>query len=242
MDRLVILSFFSFILLSCININSQDSKKIQNFNPEQFQSSFEKNPGIILDVRTDQEIKSGIIENASMVDFYDVDFKKKISRIDKSKTVYVYCRSGGRSSKAAKLLIEQGQFRVINLKGGIMAWKREGYKLSNNNVIIDSNNQKFSLVEFENLISKEHMVLVDFHTMWCAPCKKMIPIIDDLEKEYSEDVYILRIDLDYSEILANQFKINSIPTLILFKKEKEIWRGTGFKSREEIVAILENNL
>ena len=109
----------SVLLLGCCS----NSQSYINLKPIEFQTSFEKEGCIILDVRTPQEVSSGAIENASTIDFYDQDFERKISKIQKDKTVYVYCKSGGRSSQAAKLLVKSGQAKVVNLNGGIMAWQ-----------------------------------------------------------------------------------------------------------------------
>ena len=106
----------SVMLLGC----SSNSQSFINFNPIEFQTAIVKE-GIILDVRTPQEISRGAIENASTIDFYDHDFERKISKIQKDKTVYVYCKSGGRSSQAAKLLVKSGQ-----AKGGQFQWRNYG--------------------------------------------------------------------------------------------------------------------
>ena len=84
------------------------AQSVKNLEPTKFKSSFDDNEGIILDVRTSEELINGIIENASTIDYYDVNFTKKVDKIQKNKIIYVYCRSGGRSSKAAEILIDLG--------------------------------------------------------------------------------------------------------------------------------------
>ena len=245
MKKLLFVFFSVTILSSCVNDDKEyikNSDYFKNLNPEEFKSSFEQNGGIILDVRTNDELKSGIIEDASTIDFYDGDFKKKIAKIQKEKIVYVYCKSGGRSSQAAQLLVESGQSNVINLKGGIMAWKKAGYSLFSLDNTADANIQAFTKTEFENILSQNNLVLVDFHTLWCVPCRKMAPIIDELEQKYLDKIYISRVDIDKSEDLANQFEITVVPTLVLFKGAKGIWRKTGVISKEELIKILDNNI
>ena len=143
MKRFTFLSFL-IVLFSC----SSNSQTYSNLKPKDFKAEIEQNAGIILDVRTPNEVSTGQIENASTIDFYDKNFKDKIAKIQKDKTVYVYCKSGGRSSKAAKLLVEAGQSKVINLQGGIMAWKRAGYVLTSFDNTQDSNIQEFSISDF----------------------------------------------------------------------------------------------
>ena len=233
MKRLIYLSFI-VLLFSC----SSNSQSYLNLNPSDFKAETDMNGGIILDVRTPNEVSAGQIENASTIDFYDDAFKNKISKIQKNKTVYVYCKSGGRSSKAAQLLVDAGQSKVVNLDGGIMAWKRAGYDLSSFDDGHDSNIQEFSLSVFEAVLSENNLVLVDFHTLWCVPCRKMAPMIDALEKDYENKVFISRVDIDKSEDLANHYSIVAVPTLVLFEEGKEIWRNTGLMPKEELVNVL----
>ncbi len=90
--------------------------------------AFEKqiaNEGTILDVRTPAEVAEGIIANAIVMDFNDADFSEQLKTLDKSKPVYVYCRSGGRSGKASETLAALG-YEVYDLDGGMDAWKSAG--------------------------------------------------------------------------------------------------------------------
>lgn len=78
----------------------------------------------LLDVRTPEEINNGFIETAIIADFYKDDFyENAIKKLDKSKPVYIYCRSGNRSEKASKILQEKG-YEVYNVLGGFNKWKQ----------------------------------------------------------------------------------------------------------------------
>ncbi|MGB2458461.1 MAG: thioredoxin domain-containing protein [Flavobacteriales bacterium] len=228
----------SVLLLGC----SSNSQSFINLNPIEFQTAIEKEGGIILDVRTPQELSSGAIENASTIDFYDPDFERKISKIQKDKTVYVYCKSGGRSSQAAKLLVKSGQAKVVNLSGGIMAWQATQLPLIRTSKKEDKSIQELSISDFDTMLSQNNLVLADFHTLWCMPCRKISPIIDELKEEYVSSAQVLRIDMDNSELLAESFEIKAVPTLILFKNSKEIWRHTGLISKEELTQLLDSHL
>lgn len=70
-----------------------------------------------------------------------------------------------------------------------------------------------------------------FTADWCQPCKKMKPVVEDMKKEGFQFQII---DADYEQLLVKRFKINSVPTFILFENEKEINRITGAKTREEL--------
>ena len=232
------------LLIGCVLLFgcSSNSQSYINLSPIEFQTAIENEGGIILDVRTPQELSSGAIENASTIDFYDQDFERKISKIQKDKTVYVYCKSGGRSSQAAKLLVKSGQAKVVNLNGGIMAWQATQLPLIQTSKKEDKSIQEFSISDFDSMLSQNNLVLADFHTLWCMPCRKISPIIDELKEEYLSSAQILRIDIDNSELLAESFEINTVPTLILFKDSKEIWRHTGLISKEELTQLLDSHL
>ena len=85
---------------------------------------------ILLDVRTHEEFQSGHIPGALMIDYYEEDFADRISTLDKAKTIYIYCRSGGRSGRAMKMMQQQGFDRLYNLDGGIKAWTEAGRTVS----------------------------------------------------------------------------------------------------------------
>lgn len=101
---------------------------VKNVNAEEFKSLVEKGNGIVLDVRTPQETAQGVIPNAVTIDFYAPDFKEQVDKLDKNKPVYVYCKSGGRSSNAAQILKDLGFKEIYNLNGGITAWQANGFE------------------------------------------------------------------------------------------------------------------
>jgi rhodanese-related sulfurtransferase len=111
-------------LMSCGNSNSQI---IKNVGALQFHELVNKDDGIIIDVRTQNEFYSGHLKDATNIDFYANDFSKKLSIIRKDVPIYVYCRSGGRSSLAASKMEELAFSNIYNLNGGIGAWILKKY-------------------------------------------------------------------------------------------------------------------
>ena len=76
----------------------------------------------VLDVRTKEEYTQGHLANATMIDYYKDDFKQQLTKLDKSKPIFVYCAAGGRSGSACKLLQDLGFSRIFDLQGGMRAW------------------------------------------------------------------------------------------------------------------------
>lgn len=193
-------------------------------------------------MRTPEEIAEGFIEGASMIDFYDEEFLRKINLMQKEKDVYVYCRSGGRSAKAAQLLADNGFIKVYNLKGGITAWENKGFPVSKPTGAEKENLPDFTPQSFQELLDKNSVVLADFHTLWCVPCKKMAPVVDELAKQYEGKAKIIRVDVDKSKEVGKKFSIAGVPVFILFKNGKEVWRKSGMMEREELKKIVTENL
>ena len=81
---------------------------------------------ILLDCRTPEEVSEGALEGNVNINFDSDDYKQQIDKLDKNKTVYIYCRSGNRSHKSAVMMEEMKFKKVIDLDGGIIAWKEEG--------------------------------------------------------------------------------------------------------------------
>ena len=109
-----------FIMVSC----SAQNNNVVEFPPEKFHAEIKNHPGILVDVRTPKEFSNGYIAGAININLFDDDFSEKILKLDSSKTIYVYCASGGRSSEAAELLLKSGFKNVYNLEGGITRWKK----------------------------------------------------------------------------------------------------------------------
>lgn len=90
---------------------------------------------------------------------------------------------------------------------------------------------------FQNLINGDKPVLIDFFATWCGPCKMMAPILDDVKTELGDSITIIKIDVDKNQALVAtpQFKVRGVPTLMLFKNGKVLWKQSGVVPKEDLV-------
>ncbi len=110
-------------LLSFFLLNASLNAAIEQATPSEFAALIEKGNTVLVDVRTPAETKQEKLAGALEFDFLADDFAQQIESLPKDKTVLLYCRSGNRSGKAAKLLESKGYQKLVNLDGGIKAWK-----------------------------------------------------------------------------------------------------------------------
>ncbi|MBN8857456.1 MAG: thioredoxin [Sphingobacteriales bacterium] len=91
---------------------------------------------------------------------------------------------------------------------------------------------------FNEMIQSSKPVLVDFSAEWCGPCKMMAPILKDVKKEIGETAAIIKVDVDKNPVAAQQFQIQGVPTLILFKEGKLLWRQSGVVPKAGLVEVI----
>ena len=231
-----------FLFTNCTSQNQPGAASVQNVDVAKFKELIVSGNAIILDVRTPEETAGGMIDQASTIDFYDPNFTKKISVMDHSKNILVYCKAGGRSAQAADILVQNGFKHVYNLEGGISSWQANGNPVTAGTVAQDEHIQEMSAKQFDKLLAQNKLVLVDFHTVWCSPCRKMAPIIDKMEQEFKGKASVLRIDVDKSTELAAKYQIQAVPVFILFKEGKEVWKQNGAMEETKLKEVIEKNL
>jgi thioredoxin 1 len=230
---LVILSVFAF---SCSNGQSSSSKV--NLNAADFQKKIEEFPKApIVDVRTPEEFTNGHILNAINININSESFEGEISKLDKNKPVFVYCLSGSRSSNAARDMRAKGFKEVFELSGGMMRWRAAGFSETKGATAASA---EMSMAQFNELLKTDKLVLVDVYADWCAPCKKMAPYLEEIQKEMIATVTIVRINADQNRSLSAALKVNALPTLLLYKNKTIIWSNTGFQTKDEIKSHLGN--
>jgi len=226
----VLVAALSLTLFSC---QGQESSKVEKIDAKAFNEKIKNTSDVqLLDVRTPNEYASQHIENATNINWNGSDFEQKVTVFEKSKPVYVYCLSGGRSKQAASKLAEMGYTKIYELEGGIMKWNATGLAKPVTETI------GMTQEDFNKLLISDKKVLIDFYAEWCAPCKKMAPYLDKMSTEMADKVVIVRIDADKNKTLVEQLKIEGLPTLLLFENKELKWKNVGFISEEDLTKKL----
>jgi len=96
--------------------------------------------------------------------------------------------------------------------------------------------------KFDTLINDSRPVIVDFHAVWCSPCKMQSPILKEVAIEMGDKVRIIKIDVDQNNEIAGRYNVQSVPTLIVFKNGKQVWRQSGVVSKNQIKSVLMKNV
>lgn len=218
---------FAFWFLVSCNISAQN--KLLTLSELDYSQKLKanENPQLI-DVRTPEEFDVEHLENSKNINWNSDSFISTVSKLDKSKPVFVYCKVGGRSNQAGNKLIEMGFKQVYNLDGGIMKWK--GKKISKSN----TTNSGYTLEDFEKVIKSDKKVLVNFSAKWCAPCKKMAPYLIQMQEELKNEITIIRLDADENKQLLDELKLDGLPVLLVFENGKETWRNIGYIAEKEL--------
>jgi len=95
---------------------------------------------------------------------------------------------------------------------------------------------------FDSIINENRPIIVDFHALWCGPCKAQSPILKQLAEELGERVKVIKIDVDQNQMIASRYQIQSVPTLMIFKNGEIKHKQVGVHSKVQLMNILQNIL
>lgn len=218
-----------FIIISFITFSCNSQTAVQTIDVTSYSKKIKETPNAqILDVRTPEEYTSGHIENSDNVNWLSESFVARTDKYDKTKPVFVYCKSGGRSIKASNKLAELGFTTVYNLDGGMLKWEAAGLAKPDTKII------GVCPQEYAELLNSDKKVLVNFYAPWCAPCKKMEPYILKIQKDMTDKVVVIRLNADENKTIMQELKISELPTLVLYENKVIKWQQSGFVSEEDL--------
>jgi len=202
----------------------------QQLTSEVFEKGIAGKNTQLLDVRTAEEYKSGHIAHALQANWKNQEeFRSRIQYIDKTKPVYVYCAAGSRSKEAAQWLRSNGFTEVYELTGGFIKWKADNKPVEGMPDI-----KPMTMEAFTAELSANGITLVDIGAEWCAPCRTMEPVLQSLQKDMAGKFKLVKIDAGIHTDLMKQLQASEIPTFIVYKNGKEVWRKTGVTDQEEL--------
>lgn len=219
-----IIAFF-IALLPVLTIHAQ-----RVLAPSEFQAQLDATHPQLLDVRTAGEYQSGHLKNALQADWLKKDeFAARVQYLDKTKPVLVYCASGVRSAAATKWMTDNGFSSVDNLKGGITSWKMEGRPVE-----AAASTAQMTTARYRELSRSAGVVLVDFGAEWCPPCKKMEPVLAQVQGDLKGKFTFVKVDGGTDIDVMKSEKVETLPVFIIYRDGRETWRKQGIVSAEEL--------
>ena len=226
----IIRTFIFFTIVSFANINISLS---QVLSADEFEKKYSESTGAqLIDVRTAGEYGGGHLPKATNVDYRSADFQEKVNALDKTKPVFVYCLSGGRSAAAAEALRKNGFSQVYDLQGGYLKWTTKMKPVEGTSAAKDS--KAITEAELETLLAQHSIVILDFFAPWCGPCIKMMPAVEKLSEEYKGKVLILKVDADANRAILTKYHIDEIPTFLIFKDGTQKMRAIGYQEESAL--------
>jgi thioredoxin 1 len=203
----------------------------QVLSVDEFEKKYaESSTAQLVDVRTSGEYGGGHLPKAQNIDYRSADFAQKIQTLDKTKPVFVYCLAGGRSAEAATIFKQNGFTEVYDLGGGYLKWTTKMKPVEG----VKSTDKKNALSKeyIEKSVKENKIVVLDFYAAWCGPCLKMIPTIDKLQTEMTGKVVFEKVDADANKDLIADYKVDEIPTFLIYKNGKLAMRAVGFQTEK----------
>lgn len=97
------------------------------------------------------------------------------------------------------------------------------------------------MTDFEKLINEDRPTLVDFFATWCGPCKMQAPMLEEAKKQVGDMANIIKVDIDRNRELADRYNVRSVPTLIMFKNGKAVWREVGVHPTDLLVQKIKDH-
>ena len=228
-------SFLFVLLLLIVGTNAVAQSTSTEITLEVFEQKLNatRSPQV-LDVRTPQEFEENHLVGAINFPADDSLFQSRANALRKGQPVFVYSINNGRSTTVAKKLRDLG-FEVYQLPGGIARWLGAGKP------VVTGKTAGIATDEFNRLVSANQITLVSVGSKYCGGCRKVAPIVSEVEQA-DKELKVIRIELYDNRELAGFLDIESVPTLILYKSGRQIWSKSGNITKADIQDALDNSL
>lgn len=221
------ITIFNTSLLSLLGFSMGNAQDYHQLSSGEFYEQLTKEKITLIDVRTSGEFANGHIPDAGQLNFYALDFKKKLLLLPRDQPIYLYCNTGFRSRLAANTLAKNGYNEVYNLEHGIMEWNLHDLPVVIEPDAEPDTRDKMEPDEYYALIQSEMPVFIDFYAPWCGPCRQMMPMIDSMKIEYRDEIIIVKINADASKKLVKELGLSGVPYFKMFHKGELIYSHTG---------------
>ncbi len=96
----------------------------------------------------------------------------------------------------------------------------------------------FIMEKFNEIINSQQLTLVDFYATWCGPCKMMHPVLEQLKEQLGDSIRILKLDVDKNQSLSMNYRVQSVPTLMLFRNGEVLWRQSGAMGLNDLKSLI----
>lgn len=110
-------------------------------------------------------------------------------------------------------------------------------------LLVQQQENNTEMNKFEELINSDQLVLVDFFATWCGPCQMLAPVLEEVKQTLQDNITIIKIDVDKNQALttqySTQYQMRGVPTLMLFRKGKLLWRQSGYMDKQTLLANIE---
>lgn len=231
--------FLALFFVACGQNNTSEKAAVESaastVSAVDFQKAIASNNGAqVVDVRTAAEFNAGHIKNAMQANWNnEQEFVDRTQYLDKSKPVYVYCQAGGRSAAAQQFLVQKG-FTVVNLEGGMSNWEMNQLPVEG-----ASDMPQMRIADYDQVVKNNKLVLVDIGAEWCPPCRKMQPTVDKVKTQLGNAMYFLAVNGGNDYQVMEHVQFQALPTFIVYKEGKEVWRKQGIVEEAELLKALQ---
>jgi thioredoxin 1 len=235
--RLVLTAVVAWVPAFAGEPPAREGPGYQSLDAPHFQALAAARGGLVLDVRTPGEVDRARLADASTLDLYDPRFEQKLALLSRDRPVFVYCASGGRSAQAAAKMAAMGFKEVYDLAGGLRAWSAAGLPVDTQARTAAAAPPGLEPQALDAALKASKRLLVDYQTPWCAPCQRMLPLVEAVAAAHP-GIEVLKVDVDESEALAARERIAGVPSFVFYADGRERARATGELTREALEQLV----